>query len=114
MLNCDMHTVNALSNGTFELLDQYSLRRTAPPDDSFLGGKYDLREINKTDEGNYIRVYYTRLFKTGDKYDAVLSPVLLFYGLFLFIYFLILLFFYVTNNKMQGSELKILLYIIFK
>lgn len=75
MINCDMNAVNAFTDGTYDVLDLYSFRRTAPPRDINVGGKSDLREINKTDEGNFIRVSYTRLLNTGDQYDAVLTPV---------------------------------------
>jgi len=76
MTNCDMHTINAYADSSFDLLDQYSIRRRAPPNDDNYGGTNDLKEISKLDEGNMIRVNYTRLFNTGDPYDAILGPVI--------------------------------------
>ena len=76
MKNCDMDVVNAKSDGSFELLDTYSIGHSAPDSDTSMGGTYDLKEIKKTNEDtNYITVYYTKLLNTGDKYDAVLPLV---------------------------------------
>ncbi len=71
-----MNAINAYSNGTFDVLDLYSFKRTAPPKDTDIGGKSDIKEIKKNDEGSYIRVNYTRLLNTADQYDAVLIPVI--------------------------------------
>ena len=75
MIECDMNAINAYFDGKFDVLDLYSFRRTSPPKDVDVGGNSDLKEIRKTEEGNFIRVNYTRLLNTGDKYDAVLTTV---------------------------------------
>jgi hypothetical protein len=70
-----MNAINAYTDGSFDILDLYSFKKTTPSQDIDVGGKSDLKEIKKTDEGNFIKVYYTRLLNTGDQYDAVLTPV---------------------------------------
>ena len=73
-----MNAINAYTDGTFDVMDLYSFRRTTPQKDTDVGGKSDLKEIKKTDEKDYLRVYYTRLLNTGDQFDSVITPVKIF------------------------------------
>ncbi len=75
MRKCDMNAINSFINGTFEVIDLYSFREEPPMRDINIGGNDDLKEIKNTDEGEFIRLYYTRLLDTGDQYDKKIEAV---------------------------------------
>jgi hypothetical protein len=77
MKDTDMHVVNALKTGEFEVLDCYSTGYKAPDSDTIMSGNFDIKDIKKeNDSGDFITISYTRNIDTKDKFDFILKPVI--------------------------------------
>jgi hypothetical protein len=74
MTNTDMHVVEFYDQNNFNLMDLYSKGYEKPKDDVSLGGTYDLKNITYKYENGFVTVTYSRLYDTGDIYDAVILP----------------------------------------
>jgi len=76
--NVDMNIVEFSSAIKYVLHDSYSTSKTLPPEDVSLGGTFDLKNISYLSRDGIGNITYARKFDTGDKYDTVVKPDVLF------------------------------------